>query len=391
MTAQYFDVPADLIAELSTGSTPTSVLDLLQNVQLSKRLLLMRAIVSTQPSRFAEAVRTLARAEQHGSDAVRDVLCSPWVGAWASRTARRLRGVALSRERLDTTLDEDLNHLHRVAAHAAAAAGLAEFDAPRPAPLLRASYLGATISVTIEDRDRYRDCFQMAMAGPLPPEAVERWREIFTEAWQLLTTYVPVRATELRLGLRSLAPLAGLAGAPGLSATSHDAYGGFALTEPTDAPAFATTMIHEFQHSKLSALLDLVTLYDKRSTERHFAPWRQDPRPIGGLLQGVYAFLAVADAWHALRSAPGLAERAETQFAELVTQLQEAVPVLCDSAALTVSGRQFAEGLSGWLSRLSTAPVRPRVAGKVRRTFLETKATWQLRHGITPTVARSRS
>ena len=51
------------------------------------------------------------------------------------------------------------------------------------------------------------------------------------------------------------------------------------------------TLVHEFQHSKLSAMLDLVPLTDPDDHGRYFAPWRVDPRPLAGLLQGVYAFV----------------------------------------------------------------------------------------------------
>ena len=45
-----------------------------------------------------------------------------------------------------------------------------------------------------------------------------------------------------------------------------DAFGAFGLTRPASAADFAVTLVHEFQHSKLSALLDLVPLYDRGAT-----------------------------------------------------------------------------------------------------------------------------
>ena len=38
----------------------------------------------------------------------------------------------------------------------------------------------------------------------------------------------------------------------------------------------AVTLVHEFQHSKLSAVLDIVPLYDNGSGRTFFAPWARD-------------------------------------------------------------------------------------------------------------------
>ena len=46
-------------------------------------------------------------------------------------------------------------------------------------------------------------------------------------------------------------------------------------------------------------------MYMQGDSERHFAPWRTDPRPPGGLLHDVHAFFGMADAWRALRTEPG--------------------------------------------------------------------------------------
>jgi HEXXH motif-containing protein len=46
--------------------------------------------------------------------------------------------------------------------------------------------------------------------------------------------------------------------------------------------------VHEVQHLKLAALLDIVTLTMPGEHDRYYAPWRDDPRPLSGLLQGTY-------------------------------------------------------------------------------------------------------
>lgn len=61
----------------------------------------------------------------------------------------------------------------------------------------------------------------------------------------------------------------------------------------------ALLLIQEFQHVKLGAVLDLYDLFDPADDRLLHAPWRDDPRPLEGLLQGTYAHLAVTDFWHA--------------------------------------------------------------------------------------------
>lgn len=52
-------------------------------------------------------------------------------------------------------------------------------------------------------------------------------------------------------------------------------------------------MAHELQQLKRSALLDVAALTEP-DDRRCYAPWRDDPRPVSGLLQGAYAFLGVS-------------------------------------------------------------------------------------------------
>ena len=44
---------------------------------------------------------------------------------------------------------------------------------------------------------------------------------------------------------------------------------------PSTAAEFAVTLVHEFQHSKLSAMLDLKPLIDPADDRRYFAPWQR--------------------------------------------------------------------------------------------------------------------
>ena len=82
-------------------------------------------------------------------------------------------------------------------------------------------------------------------------------------------------------------------------------------------------------------MLDLSILYTPGGTEPHFAPWRVDPRPTSGLIQGVYAFLGIADSWHRLRRSPALRDQATAEFAENRTLVAAGLTTLEHSTELT--------------------------------------------------------
>ena len=85
-----------------------------------------------------------------------------------------------------------------------------------------------------------------------------------------------------------------------------------AVTAVPDDATLAVLLVHEVQHLKLSAVLDVCDLFDRDDTRTLGVPWRDDPRPVEGVLHGVYAHLAVADVW---RPPPRPGRRAATSAA----------------------------------------------------------------------------
>jgi uncharacterized protein len=161
------------------------------------------------------------------------------------------------------------------------------------------------------------------------------------------------------------------------SATAREAVGVIGLDLPHNAADFAVALVHEFQHSKLSALLDIVPLYDGTSKETFFAPWRMDPRPIGGLFQGVYAFLAVADTWRALALDPVAFPQAEREFAEARAQVSDALRTLTDSRLLTPAGERFVAGMRRCLTRLEMTAVSTEAERHADRVLTQRRIRWE--------------
>jgi HEXXH motif-containing protein len=230
------------------------------------------------------------------------------------------------------------------------------------------------LNLLIEDRDPYRDCFQMALRDPLPTGEFDRWRAVVAEAWRLLSRHVPEEAGRVGGGIWSLVPLAPTPHGAEASVSSSNALGAVATTRPTSGIDFAITLVHEWAHSVLNGVLGFVRLHDRSSTARHFAPWRPDRRPLLGLLHGTFAFLAVAEAWQALRVDQSGAERAEAEFALRRQQLDEVLSALPDAPDLTAQGRRFVAILRQRGAALFDVPVGRRAAEQAVAAVREQKA-----------------
>src|SRR5690606_40071407 len=100
---------------------------------------------------------------------------------------------------------------------------------------------------------------------------------------------------------------------------------------------------HEVQHGKLSALLDVVPLMLPTPGERYYATWRDDPRPLGGLFQGAYAYVGVSGFWRRQRRLERgeAAVAAEAEFFRWQESAEEATRVIAGSGRLTARGARF--------------------------------------------------
>ncbi|MEV4810376.1 FxsB family cyclophane-forming radical SAM/SPASM peptide maturase [Micromonospora avicenniae] len=207
-------------------------------------------------------------------------------------------------------------------------------------PVRRAPVTDAMIM--IEDVDPERDCYGQPVAPTLDADAAEALGETLARARLAVHRDVPAHGAALDAGLRAVVPLAPDPLAPWRSATARQAFGAIAVAEMSDADAMAVLLVHEWQHGKLGALLDLYDLVDPASSVRIPVAWRTDPRPVEGALQGAYAHLAVTEVWHARATA----DRPDAQVARghLVRYrdwTREAVEALLGSGALTDLGERF--------------------------------------------------
>jgi uncharacterized protein len=197
--------------------------------------------------------------------------------------------------------------------------------------------------VLLEDLDSQRDAFQLPPADRLSDDEFAQWRAAYSAAWQIIQKHYGEYAGGLEAGLRVIMPLMQSPDGHAASGTARQAFGALGLALPPDAEVLALLLIHEFQHVKLGAVLDLFDLYDGSDTRLYYAPWREDPRPLEGLLQGVYAHVAVVDFWR--RAAEGGDAKAAVHFARWRAQTWETIEQLEASDSLTEIGARLVSAL----------------------------------------------
>jgi uncharacterized protein len=201
------------------------------------------------------------------------------------------------------------------------------------------------ICVALEDTDPYRDCHQWRAAPRLPDSEFARWQRCFEDAWQEIERDHPAYAPAIAAGLTVLMPLSPGPQGRDISASARHAFGAVAAALPEDPVTLALLLIHEFQHVKLGAVLDIYDLYDPADGRLFHAPWREDLRPLEGLLQGTYAHLAVTEFWRARQevTAGAEAEAAGQRFAYWRDHTQDAIKTLTSSGSLTPLGVRFVD------------------------------------------------
>ncbi|NED88905.1 HEXXH motif domain-containing protein [Streptomyces sp. SID11233] len=251
--------------------------------------------------------------------------------------------------------------------------------------------------VPLDDLDPYRtrgtglERHGLSAATHLDDHERKAWTESWSGVEPLLRVGGEHRLTEAAVLLRCLVPLGPPPGSgpPGqggahCSGTRREAFGAVLSSKPATPAYFASTLVHELQHTKLAALGALVRLHHEDATPRHFAPWRSDPRPFDGLLQGAYSHLALADYWQ--RFALGARrvthrDLAWTEHARSHRQVGAVLPVLAGSAALTDEGRVLVNEMITVYHRLEDSPPPTGHLARAEAYVSTAKVIWQQRNG----------
>jgi HEXXH motif-containing protein len=364
----------------------------------------------------------LAAIERRDAALVEDVLMAPSVGVWLARALQQ----AVSEAPDLTTLRVDIGWLHALAGAAAARCG---HPCVLPVPIVhQAVYLptvgriplpadfgaefadlhvdpdSATLRVgdhaislsELEPSLRHRSVADTAVLtvmmdavdpyrgfSPSPaniePIDYPQWTSLIDDAWRLLADNHARHLTELSSGLAAIVPLSTDLGL--FAASSSAAFGSVGVSPKESATDLADALIHEFQHSKLNALLDLVDLVRPGPQPLLYAPWRDDPRPLIGVLHGIYAFVSVVEFWDTeLRSSPSGTRSAMLAFALRARQLAKVIDSVDARPELTDLGHQLVDTASVRLADRPVVGLPPDITAAVDLLIADHYLSWRIHH-----------
>ena len=428
MNLNIHKMTPQMFAQLAEGGGGVAGARCLLNAQRSKHFLLLRRVVdlarssgNVEADLAQRAYDQLAAFQDVDPGAVEAVVRHPAVGAWARQALDSLvaaeRGnelswvstvVAAAAIRAHIPFSAELPpvegrtmfpSLGRAVARSGSVrvigSGVVEVDGvPLPDDLstetanwqglrrLSAKTRGQRIELVVDDLDPYRAPGVENLGDRLDATEVARWQTVLDEAWDLLVREHAAVAEEVATMIRVVTPLRPPPGNH-ISATSRHAFGAILLSTPPDAVALAVTMAHEVQHAKLSALLDLIPMTVQDDDRLFYAPWREDPRPIYGLLQGAYAFLGVAGFWlqHGRLSGE---EAAFVEFARWLAAVRLVVDTLSTCGGLTDAGTVFVSGMDRTLRRWETESLPGEALAAGRQANEEHREQWRQRNGEIP-------
>jgi HEXXH motif-containing protein len=429
---------------LAGGWFEPNTIRTLLSVERSRRLLLLRAVRDGAQARsdaagplpsVDDAWALLLQAERADAQVVDEMLADPQAGTWVGHTLRRLRNVNEDQ----APLWFHVGQLHALAVAAAIRAGIevshmripvwngiallptlgyarlpvdttwghaeVTVDAvaeirytgkvitvdPRadqpidgwfPTTRVPLSADGQELLIRLDDATAYRGLDTPAGPVPLSVAELSHWRALLDEAWSLLVRQHPQRAAELAIGMTSITPTPTAFRFRPRSSSVEDGFGAAILSEPYDAVQLAVTLVHEFQHSLLNGLRHVVKLVDGDDPATGYAAWRDDPRPLEGIIHGVFAFAAITEFWAVQRKrASGLdADLANFEFALWRRQTATVLRAIQRHHALTTIGSRFLQGIGNRLDGMADQPVSDEIASIADVAADDHVASWTACH-----------
>ncbi|HET9139007.1 HEXXH motif domain-containing protein [Actinophytocola sp.] len=439
----FHRLPWDEFDELAQGRTGVGTVLRLREAERSRRLLLLWGLVegtSKNPESagplpsFDEAWELLCRAEARSPAVFNELLSHPYTGSWLGYTTRLL----ISGTDGVFPLWVHLGHLHALAVTVAIRSGI-DFQMavpmwsgrvilpalgsvqltgsrqwstadvrgdngcvdvsggadrvrlPDPPDLAARSWWPVRtvvaregshrLVVRLDDVDPYRGLYEPIPAQRLSTVEFDAWRRLLEDAWRLVVDRLPDLADALPAGLDAIVPKPNVP-FRNPSASTGEAFGSAIVARPGDAIELAATLIHEFRHIVLGGVLHLIDLDDDDPREYHYVPWRDDPRPLGRVIQGLYAFAGVTAFWRSLTSVEDrpLARRAAFEFAYWRGQTWRVLTEIRNHPSLTLAGRRFLEGIAFQLGPWRREPVAEDVVRLADAIAADHYAGWRIRH-----------
>jgi uncharacterized protein len=241
-----------------------------------------------------------------------------------------------------------------------------------------------SLTVVLDDLDPFRmPAPDGAPANRLAEAQAAEFQTMLRAAWPLLP---PAKAAETAAIIRVIVPYQASESGH-VSISSAQVSGTVAMSRQPGAYAWAETLVHEAQHLKLYALLDLVALTRPDDGQRYYAPWRPDPRPASGLLQGAYAFMGISGFWRDQRHAapePEIRHQGHAEFARWRENAAAVADTLLRSGQLTDAGETFVATMAEVLDEWRREPVPDDALARARRDSSRHLTQWQADNGEVP-------
>ena len=206
--------------------------------------------------------------------------------------------------------------------------------------------------VRLEDLDPYRGCLGFPLAGRQSEQAVGRWHRLLVEAQDRLSAWMPGYAEQSRACVRAIVPLVRDESGPDLSGVSRHAFGALGATLPASAESLAVTLVHESQHMLLDTVMDTHDLCDPDDGRRFTVGWRPDPRPVPGIVQGLFAHVGISEILSARLDGEAADESLREKSFRYSGWCRSAGEMLIREKALTPLGERFVGALGARLERL---------------------------------------
>ena len=203
--------------------------------------------------------------------------------------------------------------------------------------------------------DIWSECSIMDFDGM---EWIERVKEItdlnrfsitLSKSLEMIQEFDSKTYNDLSMLLKKVVPLKVISTA--VPSSSNSTILGVVFCTFVDDPLLlAEMLIHECSHNKLFLLQEEDPILDSNihgdgwADDKYYSPWRSDPRPLNGILHGLYVFSEVINFWSYIINTKKKKDYNHISFKRfylLVEQAKIALDVLKEHASFTKLGSDF--------------------------------------------------